>query len=396
MRRLLLSSLLWPTCLLAHSNEPQDSSALKPRPQLQIGALFSASTYSSQAKDVHGLWRIPGLLMGGEALPNAKGAQLDDAHLWARYQWQPNTTVHAAIGRHAGHTELSVENLYLDYQPPSLKKLNLAAGLVDAKFSPNASSHPSTRELAETSLLAQAFWGDSIHDLGLQLDWQVHPQLKLGMELYDGDFFPASKGEGVQVLFAQTAQSWRQWQFKAGVWGLQAKALERADERYQVGHSHGSAYTPPDIRFSGDSALAGVWLESSLALSEKLQAHVDYEAVQAKTIGSLSETNYRAHYQAEHLGYAFNPSLAYGAWKLSYRFEKLSLDNRLTGAGAEVLAQDANLLNSRQPQRQTLQLAWQAHKNLRLRAAYTQDETLPKVDERFSVGLVWQQVLHED
>lgn len=396
MRRLILSSLLWPAGLMAHSGETHDNPELEPTAQLQIGAMFSATAYSAQATDANGLWRIPGLLMGGEALPNAKGAQVDDAHLWARYQWQPNSAVHAAVGTHVGHTELSLENLYLDYQPAKFEKLKLVAGLMDARFSPNASSHPSERQFAETSLLAEAFWGGSIHDLGLRLDWQAHPQLKFGVELHDGDFFPASKGEGAQVLFAQTEQQLQELKLKAGIWGLQAQAVQRGDERYQTGHSHSSSsFTPPDVRFTGKSALTGLWLTSSLPLSETLQAGFDYEAVQAKAEGELSETNYQAAYQAKHLGYTLTPNLQYGAWNLSYRFEKLSLDNRLSGAGAAVLAQDANLLNTAQPQRQTLQLAWQTNKNLLWRAAYTQDETLAQADERFSVGLVWQQLLHE-
>jgi len=81
MRRLILSSLLWPAGLLAHSGETHDNPELEPTAQLQIGTMFSATAYSAQATDANGLWRIPGLLMGGEALPNAKGAQVDDAHL---------------------------------------------------------------------------------------------------------------------------------------------------------------------------------------------------------------------------------------------------------------------------------------------------------------------------
>ena len=329
-------------------------------------------------------------------MPVEQGAQLDDASLWARYQWLPNSAVHASIGSHSGHSELALESLYLDYRPASVPTVEVSAGLMDASFSPNASSHPSGRDFAETSLLAAAFWGGSIHDLALTTTWQAHPQLKLGLELRDGDFFPASKGEGAQVLFVETNQQWHQLQLNAGAWGLQAKAGQRADERYQAGHTHGtSSFTPPDIRFTGDSQLAGIWLGASLPLTASLVASLDYEAVRAKSDGQLTEANYAAAYQAEHLGYAFTPSLKSGDFSLSYRFEKLSLDNRLSGAGATVLATEGNLINPEHPQRQVLQLDWQANKSLRWRAAYTKDETLPQADDRFSVGIVWQEVLYQ-
>lgn len=390
MRPLLFLSLLWPTGVLAHAGEAHDRTELKP--QLQIGTMFSMSAYSATAADANGLWRIPGLLMGGDALPNEQGTQVDDAQVWARYQWLPTTAVQASVGTHAGHAELSIENLYLDYQPANFAQLELSAGLMDASFSPNASSH----HLIETSLLAEAFWGGSIHDLAVSAVWQVTSKLRWGLELREGDFFPATQGEGAQLVFAQTEQEWQQLKLKAGIWGMQAQAVQRSDERYQAGHSHGTnSFTPADVRFSGDSELVGIWLASSLPLSTALQAGLDYELVQAKADGDLSESNYQAAYQAKHLGYAFTPSLQAGAWNLSYRFEKLSLDNRLSGSGAAVLAQEANLLNSEQAQRQTLQLAWQTNKNLGWRLAYTQDETLPKTDERFSVGLVWQQSLYE-
>lgn len=59
--------------------------------------------------------------------------------------------------------------------------------------------------------------------------------------------------------------------------------------------------------------------------------------MRAKSDGQLTEANYAAAYQAEHLGYAFTPSLKSGDFSLSYRLV-LSLDNRLSGAGATVLA----------------------------------------------------------
>lgn len=393
---MLISLVAYPSWLLAHSSELHSENEAQPVAKLQVGAMFSASAYSAAATDANGLWRIPGLLMGGDALPVEQGAQLDDASLWARYQWLPNSAVHASIGSHAGHSELALESLYLDYQPERFPAVEVSLGLMDAGFSPNASSHPSGRNFAETSLLAVAFWGGSIHDLALATTWQAHLRLKLGLELRDGDFFPASKGEGAQVLFAQTEQEWKQLQLKAGAWGMQAQAVQRADERYQAGHTHGtSSFTPPDVRFTGDSQLAGAWLGASLPLTELLAASLDYEAVRAKSDGQLTEANYTATYQAEHLGYAITPGLKWGDISLSYRFEKLSVDNRLSGAGAAVLATEANLINPEHPQRQVLQLDWQANKSLRWRVAYTKDKTLPQAADRFSVGLVWQQVFYQ-
>lgn len=54
-----------------------------------------------------------------------------------------------------------------------------------------------------------------------------------------------------------------------------------------------------------------------------------------------------------------------------------------------------NLNTERNPNRQTLQLKWQANKTTAVRAAYTKDNSLPEESDRFSVGLVWKDILYQ-
>lgn len=87
--------------------------------------------------------------------------------------------------------------------------------------------------------------------------------------------FQRLKGEGAQVLFAETNQQWHQLQLNAGAWGLQAKAGQRADERYQAGHTHGTSSFTPRYPFYRDSQLAGIWLGASLPLTASLVASLN-------------------------------------------------------------------------------------------------------------------------
>lgn len=136
--------------------------------------------------------------------------------------------------------------------------------------------------------------------------------------------------------------------------------------------------------------MGGAWLALHSPENHPIQAGLHYEAVLSKADGKLDDGNRHADYVADHLGYAITPSIAWRNLKLSYRLEELSLENKLKGDGAFLVARAANLLNERNPKRQTVQLNWQVNKKIGVRVAYTQDDTLPKGNDRVSVGLVWQ------
>ena len=178
---------------------------------------------------------------------------------------------------------------------------------------------------------------------------------------------------------------------------MQATAAKRSDDRYfSTDHSHTpSGVTLTDVQFSGDTRMAGTWFALSAPEKHGIKAGLRYEAAQAQSSGTLADTTRTASYDSDHLAYAVTPSVEWRKLKLSYRLEKLSLENNLGGNGAQVLADEAKLITDANPKRETVQVNWQLNKKVGARVAYTQDNTLAETDDRVSVGLVWQDTLYK-
>ncbi len=385
-----------PINVYAHEQEQHHSADGSKK--LTIQAAVSTTWNSKTAADSNDLWRIPGTLMGGHALPASKGGKIDDAAIWANYQANQRTSLHAAIGTHNdGSTQAELENLSIEHQINIRKPLTISAGVIEPEFSPSAHHHASTDTFADASLVADAFWGRSIHDKGVRITSKLQPNVEVGAEIWNGDFFPAKSGDGAQDLYVKWQHIHNDWHLVAGAWVLQAQANQRSDDRYfDSGHSHATATAslPVDVKFTGDTQMAGSWLSMNAPERYGIRSQLRYEAVQTQSDGQLADTTHSADYDSDHLAFAVTPSINFRNYQLSYRYEKLSLENHLSGNGAQVLAEEANLITNANPKRQTLQVNWQATKSLGLRLAYIQDHTLAESDQRVSIGLTWHDKLY--
>ncbi|MEN9502737.1 MAG: hypothetical protein RI964_2022 [Pseudomonadota bacterium] len=392
-----LALCLIPASVFAHEQEQHSTVAAQPK--LTIEAAASTTWNSQTAADSNGLWRIPGALMGGHALPAQKGGKIDDAAVWGSYHPSQRTTLNAGLAVHNdGSASVEVENLSVDHQFNTPKPLSISAGVIEPEFSPTAHHHPSTDTFADANLVADAFWGRSIHDKGVRIAGKPTPNLEVGAEVWNGDFFPAKSGDGAQDVYIKWQHTHQDWDIAAGGWAMQAQATQRSDERYfDGGHTHATATAtlPVDVKFTGDTQMAGSWLSVDAPERHGIRPQLRYEAAQTQSNGQLADTTHTAAYKTDHLGFAITPSIRFRDYQLSYRFEKLSLDNHLSGNGAQVLAEETNLINSANPQRQTWQIAGQVRKNWGWRVAYVKDHTLATADQRVNVGLTWQDKLLE-
>lgn len=390
------SLLVLPLGVSAHSdahehNTPETTTT-------EVGAAASITWNSKGAADSDGLWRIPGAMMGGHALPVEKGGKLDDAILWGSHRLSEQARVSAKVGVHNdGSTQVELENLTLDYTPATRTPVTVSAGLLEPAFTPSAHHHPSLDTFADSTLLADAFWGRSIHDTGVRIAGKPTDNSEIGVEVWDGDFFPASSGEGAQDVYAKFHHARAGWGIEGGAWAMRANASKRSDDRYfSTDHSHTpSGITLTDVQFSGDTHMTGSWFALTAPEKHGIKAALRYEAAQSQSSGTLADTTRTANYDSDHLAYALTPSLEWRKLQLSYRLEKLSLENTLTGNGAQILGEEANLITDANPKRQTVQANWQINKNVAGRVAYTKDQTLAEADERISVGLTWQDTLYK-
>jgi len=393
---LILATSLFPLAAHAHG-DLHDAPTNTPQPRFEINAAASLSYFSEGAAADDGYWRIKGALMGGHALPVAQGAGLDDALIFGRYRFNQNWQVRAKIASHneGDHSyNLSLDNLSLQRSQLFEQDLSFEFGLMDAAFSPSASTHASHARFAERALLADVFWGGSIHDTGLRLTWQPRPNWRVGSELWSGDFFPATQGDGAASLFVQTEQHWGDWTLKAGAWGLKSAAEQRSDERYSAGHSHSNIATEdlPDVRFTGDSTLSGAWLALDFPAWQQLQPSLRYEWAQTGSSGELFNLDaaQKADYENHYKGMLLEPAVQLGQHEFSYRYERLALANTLSGTAATAIATDAYLTNAHTPERHTVQWAWQFNPKLATRLAYTHDQTQADAEQRWMLGVVWR------
>lgn len=370
-------------------------------PQLNLALALTAR--SAGAVDSDEYWRIPGVMMGGHAWPAERGLNADELSLSFSYRIDENLFAVIKAGLQDGHDDAvpELEHAWLGYVCCGDNgPLVVEAGRMSALFSPSVSEHSSARIFADASLPADAFLGRHFHDQGLRL-WRRNPQgFSTGIELWQGHAFPASADEdgGAADLFAKLNRRSGRFSLQSGVWALFARANERPDHRYSEGHSHGdlNSFPPPDIRFSGDSVLAGIHALLGWQLNQRQALRLRLEWLQVDVDGLIEDETRRADIESQYQGITVQPEWQLGRHLFALRAEQLSLDNHLTGAAALPLAEDANLITEHNPWRLGLGWRWQWRKAMALRADLTRDASLGPAENRAAIGLVWQQALTRD
>lgn len=367
-----------------------------------VWAAASMTYHNKSSADDEERWRIPGVLMGGDAMPTQKGMQIDDAMLGGQYAINDLTKVVGKLSVHGSsgsHASVNLGALYFQHKPVFLSGLTGRIGLMSANFSPSASFHSSMAHFSEAPLIADAFWGRTFHDTGISLTWRPHSNLILGGQVWDGSSFPASAGQGSQNMYAKLNVSFKSWTLHSGVWAMQAQSDERGDARYQEagGHTHGGEALTEDILFTGDSVLRGIWFDLQTPKWSGFQLSILGEVVSEQSDGKvLTNETLPAAYETDHLGYYLTTHLHWRAHQLSYRVETLSFENKMIGSTATKLAQEeiGNLLTRDNPSRQTVQWKWQTSPEFAWRVSVIRDHTLTEVLNRFSIGLTWKAALY--
>ena len=367
-------------------------------PQLDLALALTAR--SAGAVDSDEYWRIPGVMMGGHAWPAERGLNADELSLSLGYRIDENLFAVIKAALQDGHDDAvpEIEHAWLGYVCCGDNgPLVIEAGRMSALFTPSVSEHSSTRVFADASLPADAFLGRHFHDQGLRL-WRHKPQgVSAGIELWQGHAFPATDDEdgGAADLFVKVNHLSGRFSLRSGVWALFARANERPDHRYSEGHSHGDlgSTPPPDVRFSGDSVLAGIHALLGWQLGQQQALRLRLEWLQVDADGLIEDETRRADIDSQYQGITLQPEWQLGRHLLALRAEQLILDNHLSGAAALPLAEDANLITDHNPWRLGLGWRWQWRKSMALRADLTRDASLGTAENRVAIGLVWQQAL---
>lgn len=347
---------------------------------------------SEEAATPDEVWQIPGVLMGGEALPVSKGVTLDDVQLLGHVNIKERYFVSTKVGAHGhdGSTEVELENLWFGANAEFLNQMILfEAGKMSTEVTPTASFHASGGEFSEAPLLADVFFGRHFVDSGARASSRFYG-INLGVELFNGDNFPSTSGDGTAAIYLHTPIQYRDVNGQLGSWLMFSDAKSRTDLRYEDGHSHSdSQLNASDLAFTGDTLMLGLYGDIKWQLNP-ITLDAGFEWIRADIDGELVDSTQSAAYLSTQDGYSLQLGIALDTHHLSIKYERLVIDNRFTQT-SQTFVQSTGLYNEDfEPEKFAVAWTWDFYEDFTLRSEWYQDNTQDKKTSRWSLGLVWQ------
>ncbi|MEO9946539.1 hypothetical protein [Paraglaciecola sp.] len=347
---------------------------------------------SNEAAPADEVWQIPGVLMGGEALPVSKGATLDDVQLLGHLNIKEGYFVSTKIGTHGhdGSTEVSLENLWFGANTEFYNQVMLfEVGKMSTEVTPTASFHASDGAYSEAPLLADVFFGRHFVDIGVRASSSFYG-FNLGVELFNGDNFPSSSGDGTAAVYVHTPVRYQNIKGQFGSWLMFSDAKSRTDLRYEDGHSHSdSQLSASDLAFTGDTLMFGIYGDIAWQLNP-ITLDAGFEWITSDVDGVLLDSTQSAAYLSTQDGYSLQMGVALDSHHISVKYERLVIDNRFTQT-SQTFVQSTGLYNEDfEPEKFAVAWVWDVYEDFTLRTEWYQDNTQEKQTSRWSLGLVWQ------
>ncbi|MFN3585886.1 MAG: hypothetical protein ACK4UT_00125 [Moraxellaceae bacterium] len=361
----------------------------------QLDAAVSTSWRSQASGEATEAWRIPGVLMGGHALPLERSTSLDQASLTLTHHRKDRLYALLKAGTH-GDSEISLEQAYAGWRTPGeATGMAIEAGRMGALFSPLLREHAVDRLFTENSLLTDAFFGRHFEDNGLRLLARLPLGIRIGIESWQGNAFPATPGQLMTDILGDITFKADSLSVTTGFFAVQATAENRTDNRYETGHSHGgSTISVSEVRFSGDTRLVGAHGLMAWKASDAATLRLQGEWIHQDLDGELRDATRLAQLDGSHSGFSHTISLQAGAHEIGVRHDALSLNNTVSGSGASILAPAAGLMpQARNPQKLNAGWSMQLLPGLKTRIEWIRDDSTGTRRERWAFGVVWQETL---
>tara|TARA_A100001391_G_scaffold97812_6_gene64855 strand:+ start:15631 stop:16869 length:1239 start_codon:yes stop_codon:yes gene_type:complete len=373
-----------------------------------VDADLVATWRSASLVEEYDYWQVPGTLMGGHAWPAQEGVQVDEMNLSLNHRIDENLFGGVGLASHPegddSHGGVELEHAYVGWiqsDGPWVAEV----GRLSAAFSPSLMAHASQRLASEAPLANDVFFGRHFHDDGARFWWHETAGVSAGAEIWRGKAFPAtdSGDGGAWDVFARYQWQSERWSFQAGGWFYSAAAEARADHRYGGGHQHVPVAPPgetatafSDIRYTGDTDIHGLHMELAYRISSDWRLALEGEWMRAKLDGVVHDAIGRqADLDGTQDGGWIQPSVHWRQHTFAVRAEQLTTDNDLVGPAAPQLGDESGLANpdEHDPRRFTAIWRWQWRDNVALRAEAIRDESLPETENRWTLGVIWQQRL---
>lgn len=393
-----LSTLLCALSVPATAHQAELAPGLSAR--LHLAASWrSDDQQTEEERAAQEVWQIPGVLMGGHAAPYERETTLDEVSLWLTYWTPENSYAVLKAGSHGG-SELALEHAYAGQQLHlGALPLQVEAGRMMAFFSPLNHQHPSTELFSLNSLAYTALLGGHVQDNGVRLSLgNSAAGFSAGLEAYKGSAFPAAGSGGMHTAFVRLAGQGAATDWQLQGWYLSAQADNRQDDRSASGHSHSaSTSTAFSGRFSGDTEATGVYLETGWRWADEQRLGLRAEWLSVAVDGQVENDTATQviGLEGDYQGLLLEPSLRWQAHTLALRYERLSIQNSLTGAAVGTLGAEAGLINhGHNPQRLSVAWNWQYQPALLLRLEWLQDKAMPEHQPQvLMLGGVWKHSL---
>ncbi len=388
----------WPLLLVLAPKALAHSEATATLPQegfrLDLGAVTS---YRSDSLVKSGeAWVIPGVLMGGEALPSQKGISLDEAFLVPSFR-QNKVYGYVKLGRHLGSDSFEMDHVLLGYQ--AADPIFLEFGKLSGAFTPFNGVHAMDTAFSSRRLVYDALWGGQYNDEGLRIK-ALLSSFEFGLELWKGRNFPVKQldtNKSAADAYARYVFEGESLFLELGAYGFQGSAGKRDDSRYASGHSHGgTTITLDPSYFSGDVKTYGFHYQAGHKYANGLSLRLQGEFSQMSQEGQIWDLTHQAQLASKIGGVWTELHLAYGKNAWAYRGEKLRIQNDISGASALTLAQKLDLDGvDEDPYRHTLSYERSLGEGLRARIEGSKDFSTRDKKEIVTLGLIYSETLFQ-
>lgn len=384
----LISTLLMHTeNVLSHTNDEINT---------QVTAFAALTWRSDEIVTSNEPYLIPGTLLGGEALAQHQGANLDEVRLGAIYKASDHYYIKASLASHH-EEEITFESFSLVAPNISgLKNTKIELGKFESQVTPTATWHASSGTFSESSLLSDVFFGRHFIDTGARALLNIHT-FTLGIEAFDGDRWPANNGEGTVTAFAKNRFNLNNSNIDVSVWAMDSNALNRFDNRYSTGHSHGGAQistSVEDYRFSGDVLQYGLWIDASTTI-RSITFSSQIEWIVSESEGTLANSTQQSLYKNNYEGYRLNVGAAFNKHSISIRHEEIALQNDFLSPIPPNFAENANLINNTfEPSKSVFSWSYSLNSDISIRVERAALKLhSPENENRTSIGITWKKPL---
>lgn len=342
-------------------------------------------------------WLIPGVMQGGEAVPSASGAAINDLQLFGRLNLQDDYYLASKVGfhQHQGDGELALENYWLGkYFIFDNNIIKIDVGKMATDTTPTANHHASQDLFGTKPLLADVFFGGHHKDTGVKANWYWQ-QFEVGFEVFNGDNWPSSSTESRAGGFARFHGFIGGIKTDVATWYTNGDAKNRTDNRYNSGHSHSlNIVTTPTTSFTGQVEMLGSYLTLSQQVTPNILWQAQWEWIQSKHKGEITDNSQTGRLAQTLDGYRLMLGLEVKTHKLYLQHELLAVNNRFTNTTVTFLEQQGLYNDNFEPTRLMVGYHWQWRPNFTFRLESVREQTLLEQTQQYwTIGLIWHHKL---